>query len=119
MFDKNLLSKEVWGNPTWFVIHFSSMHSPIPFNFDWALSYKAFISCLMFMIPCPKCRAHLMENLPKNHIDDYLYSRDSIFEWSVRLHNIVNESIDKPILSLLEARQLYNPGENSFEKIRF
>lgn len=113
-FDRNNISKETWANPIWFVIHFSAYHAPNVINNQWAISYKSFISSLQYVIPCPICRTHLRENLPLVPIDNYINTKQNIFKWSVELHNIVNKSLDKPIISLDEAIKIYDPFRQGY-----
>lgn len=108
-YDRSQISKETWGNPIWAMIHICAYYAPNTLNRDWALSYKAFISCLMFAIPCPLCRANLVENLGTLNIDNYLRTNESVFEYSVALHNKVNKELNKPVISIEEARRIYSP----------
>ncbi len=108
-FERATISKETWGNPLWAMIHFCAYYAPQYPNRVWGTTYKAFLSCLMFVIPCPQCRAHLTKNLGGLDIDPYLGSRDGIFEFTVILHNLVNETTNKPSLTVDEARKIYDP----------
>jgi hypothetical protein len=115
-YDKNLISKEFWANPIWYILHFSAYHAPIILNKQWSLGYKAFVCCLMITLPCSICRNHLKETLPKVPIDNYLFTRESIFEWSVDLHNLVNKDIHKPIINIQEALKMYGMNDQPYIK---
>jgi hypothetical protein len=108
-YDRSQISKETWANPIWALIHICAYYAPAIIDHKWAMSYKAFISCLMFAIPCPTCRNNLVENLGNLNIDNYLRTNKSIFEYSVLLHNSVNKELNKPIISVAEAEKIYSP----------
>jgi hypothetical protein len=111
MYDKSKISKETWGNPLWWMIHICAFYSPSIINQRWGVSYKAFISCLMFCLPCPKCREHLQSNLHELDIDTYLTTSDKIFEYTWKLHNIVNIQVNTPTIGLEEAKRIYTPNQ--------
>ena len=92
--DKN---KTTWSHPTWLLIHYLAFINENKWTPETKKSYKAFISCLQFLLPCEICRSHLNENLSKDNIDKYMKS-GKLFEWSVNLHNIVNKMLNKPII---------------------
>jgi len=106
---KDLIAKETWGNAVWFVIHHSSYYSPLVMTVEWQNAFKAFISTLQIVIPCSLCRNHLRQNLPKNDINKYINNKHDIFKWTHSLHNIVNESCQKPTISLEDAKCIYDP----------
>ena len=105
---KNLF-KDVWGPALWRVIHLA----PLIIDDDDETkfkthSYKALMSCLQIVLPCPVCRVHFRKNLPKIMIDDYIHSPRGLFLWSVAMHNEVNSSLNKKIYTVDEALSLYN-----------
>lgn len=114
VYDPSNITKEFWGNAIWFILHYSAYYSPSVLPQQWAISYKAFLSCLRFVLPCPSCRKHLRENLLKLPVDNYLYTSDSVFEYSVTLHNIVNRFLNKPVLSLSEAQKIYGVEKQAY-----
>lgn len=95
----------MWSHPTWKMIHwFAANHNG---SKDYALAYKAFISCLQFCLPCEKCRTHLRENLADHPIDQFLSSRINLFHWSYLLHERVNGQLGKPSKPWKEATESY------------
>lgn len=91
-----------WSHPTWKMIHYFAS------NYDssqkYFTAYKAFISCLQFLLPCAKCREHLSENLANHPIDSY---RENLFRWSFILHQHVSEQTGKKGIPYEDALQLY------------
>jgi hypothetical protein len=102
------MTKAFWGRPTWKLIH--SIASLCPLNYDKNVftSFKAFMTCLTYLLPCRECRLHLTENLSQLPIDNYLKSRNDVFYWSYLLHQTVNKRLNKKGISYNEALKLYN-----------
>jgi hypothetical protein len=106
LYDKKKIDKFDWGRPIWFVLHTVALYAPDPLTESFT-NYKQILTCLQNLLPCPQCRFHLSENLHKINIDMCGKSRMDLFKCSFDLHNIVNESTNKPILSLQQALQIY------------
>jgi hypothetical protein len=126
----NDMSKDMttWSHPTWNIIHYIPYINEMSFahsnaqrlenkdnkdNNKWDKTrkniYKSFISCLQYILICSKCRAHLQENLSQDHIDSYI-KNGNLLLWSINLHNIVNKSLNYPILD-------YNTAYDKITKI--
>ena len=106
-YDVKNLYKDVWGSTLWKVIHLAPLIIDDNNTIFKAHSYKALMSCLQIVLPCPVCRVHFKQNLPKIMIDDYIHSPTSLFAWSVAMHNEVNVSLNKRKYSIEEAKSLY------------
>jgi len=98
-------NKTTWSHPTWDVTHYLAFINKGKWTKYKMESYKAFMSCLQFALPCEVCRNHIKDNLDKDNIDNY-FKTGMLFEWSVNLHNIVNKMLEKPIVSIIEAYEL-------------
>ena len=105
-YDPDKLSKDDWGNSLWFIMHTSALYSTGEM-YDVFENYKTMLSCLQYILPCPKCKQHLIDNLSLIDIDNCAESRMSLFRCSWELHNIVNESLGKRQPSLQEAASYY------------
>lgn len=108
-YDKKTVSKDTWGNPLWGMIHFIAYYAPAIPDPTWKISFKAFISCLMTALPCGLCRANLEVNLSEIEIDPYMKSRETIFEYTYKLHEMVNKETKKAPITLAEAKRIYDP----------
>lgn len=106
-YDPSTISKKTWGNPTWICMHFYTSYGLCDHNF--ILHFKAFLSCLRYCLPCPKCRANLEKNLRSINIDEYINTPDGLFRFTFDLHNIVNKEIHRSTITLEEAKRLYAP----------
>ena len=103
----NDFSKADWGPVVWRLIHTLAANYPFQYDVNMSVCYKAFITCLIFILPCSMCRNHLKENLAEFPIDDYLKTRDYIFLWTYYLHNRVNRQTGANIVTYDFARKLY------------
>ncbi len=106
MYDPDILTKDEWGNSVWFIIHVSALYSTGDMKTIF-YNYKAMLSCLQYILPCPKCKAHLIDNLTLIDIDECSNSKEDLFRCSWKLHNIVNKSLNKYQPSLEEAIRYY------------
>jgi hypothetical protein len=100
------ISKYEWGNAIWYILHTSSLYAPEPIKDSFSY-FKTFLWSLQYLLPCPLCRNHLMQNLKFIDLETCPVNREALFKCSWQLHNIVNKSEKKPVLSLQEAFSLY------------
>ena len=103
-FDK--LSKPDWGNAIWYIIHMTALYAPPPL-YQSFFNYRIMLESLQYILPCPKCRNHLKQNLKKINLSTCGQSNIDLFRCSWQLHNIVNASINTPQLSFEDAIVLY------------
>lgn len=110
------MEPNIWGPPAWLFLHsitFNYPHSP---SSNDKQNYNTFFHALKNVIPCPTCRKHYSDNLKK--IPIRLNTRDDLIRWLIDIHNSVNKSTNKPILSYEEVYdkydQLYNKKEELF-----
>ena len=79
-----------WGNAAWEILH-TKIHTN-----------KEFKRWLSFL-PCGSCRNDF-DKLLKDNPPDFS-SQTNFFEWTVLIHNKVNEKLNKPIVTLEQARE--------------
>lgn len=115
MYEASKISKDQWGRPLWFVLHTFSLYSSPSFTEQQKMLWTAFVSSLQFVLPCPICREHINKNLADMNIKNYFSSNKTLFEWTVKLHNIVNKDTKKNVVSLQEAYQLYDVNKTDQE----
>ena len=89
------VSPNIWGPNLWGTLHLLCLAGTITPNF---------VQQFAAVIPCPMCASHFSDLLTENPFPD---SDDPsvLFEWSVRLHNLVNARLGKPIFSTEQAMQ--------------
>ena len=64
------------------------------------------------VLPCNDCRKHYKEMIKDN--PPVLVDRNSIFKWTVDIHNKVNTRLNKKIITLKEAYDIWT--KESIEK---
>lgn len=97
----------VWGKHLWFSIHFIALDYPGQPGPEHIEAYGSFFNNLWKVIPCYKCAVNYKRHLAELPVEGHLQSRDTLFAWTVSLHNIVNKELGKPQMNLAEARQKY------------
>lgn len=103
------MSSIFWGKHLWFSIHFIAIHYPSEPTEEHKQNYKDFFENLKMVIPCRICQKKYTEHLKvKPLTEDVLSSRLNLFFWTVDIHNIVNESLDKKTWSYDEALEFYS-----------
>lgn len=99
------ISPECWGPYMWGAIHLISLGAPEQIDTATKSAYSLFFQQLPYILPCASCARHLQENLANSPVEGHLQGRESLFAWSVQLHNTVNRQLGKPEISLSKARE--------------
>ena len=108
------IAPEVWGPPFWAAIHLSCLAAPKALDAEREAGFRQFFASLQHVLPCKKCRTHMAENLAALPMDASVFAkgRESLFAWSVALHNRVNAANGKPEMSAEAARALWTSIAN-------
>jgi hypothetical protein len=77
-----------------------------PSNVD-KVNYKNFYENIVNIIPCSDCAEHLKNNLKNIPIQNFLDTREKLFEWTILLHNQVNKLLNRKEWTIQEAYALY------------
>jgi len=67
---------------------------------------KNFVENYPSILPCKNCGDHFQEVLDKYHVPE-TNNKDELFDWSVFIHNKVNEKLGKPTISTTDARNIW------------
>lgn len=72
--------------------------------------YQTFFETLGHVLPCGKCCRNYQRHLAEmgDALQQALSSRSALFDWTVRLHNIVNAEHGKRLWSTMAARRHYD-----------
>lgn len=100
---------KIWGESGWEFLHFVTLGYPENPTSDDKSKYYEYFNNLKYVLPCQKCKNNMskhLESLPLT--DDVLATRDSLVKWGIDLHNLVNQSTGKPMLTYDEAMQQIN-----------
>ena len=107
----------IWGPHLWFFIHTLCLETPVKSSVENKNYIKNFFLNLQNIIPCEQSKEHYNQNLSTiPNIDASLDNEnDSLFYWSVQLHNSVNKMLGKKEWTNEEA---YNYYKYIFEEKR-
>lgn len=97
-----------WYHCTWSTIHHLALGYPEFPSAEDRSHYRAFFYALGPVLPCKKCSINYQRHLIELPIEPYLTNTNSLFEWTVKLHNIVNRENRKPEWTVEQARMHYN-----------
>lgn len=104
------MKPEIWGNHAWLFLHGITMNYT-PNRKNRKAIYN-FFKAMRYVLPCSKCSKNLKKHMKKIPLTkDILKSRERLIEWLIDIHNEVNKSIGKPLIS-------YDTALRQFEQIR-
>ena len=108
------MNPNIWGPYLWFFIHTLCLEYSDNPNENDRRKIKQFFLNLGTIIPCEQCSEHYSQNLSSiSNIDNALTDSNSLFNWSVELHNSVNKMLGKKTWTNEEAMSYY---KNIYEK---
>ncbi len=91
-----IIDPSVWGPPFWKTIHYVSLGFSPEKSPHMRDVYRTFYENLGAVIPCKICSHHYdmhLRSLPLT--DEVMNSSESLFEWTVKMHNRVNRDHGK------------------------
>ena len=110
------MNPEVWGPHYWFVIHSIALNYPINPNALQKKDHYKFIQSLPQFLPDKKSSNNFSELLKLYSVIPYLDSRKDFVKWTHFIHNRVNESLGKDVISLTDFYYIYNQHNNPVQK---
>jgi hypothetical protein len=93
------MSPKIWGRQAWHFIHCVALSYPVNPTEKDKEKYLAFFKSLV--LPCPACLDHFKQNMEKTRPN--LESKQTLFNWTVDIHNSINAEHNKQIFSYDEA----------------
>lgn len=108
-----MVDQNLWGSHMWHCIHMTALGYPAKPSEEEKRKYKQFFVGLQYVLPCATCAKHYAQNFKSLPIEPYLESNIRLFEWTVRLHNIVNSQLGKPEHSLEDSLRYYTQSHSS------
>jgi len=102
-----MVSLEAWAHATWSSMHYIALGYPEHPTAQDRLNYKLFFQSLGAVLPCKKCSNNYETHLLELPIDAYLINGDKLFEWTIKVHNIVNKENGKPEWTVERAKNHY------------
>lgn len=106
-----------WGSSTWKFLHCVTFTYPDNPSQKIKNEAKVFFDSLQFLLPCYKCRVNLSNHYKTRPLtDEILSSRHLLINWLIDIHNDVNISLGKPIMTYENVVKEYfgHKGSNSW-----
>ena len=105
------MNQKVWGPGTWLLLH------SISFNYTTKKKKEVenFLYSLNEVLPCRYCRESMTKHIKK--YPPNLNSRREFVAWMIDFHNLVNVSLDKPVVPFDEAIAIYEKLYNKKLKL--
>jgi len=101
------MKPEKWGPFIWYLMHIITYHVP---DDDFFLknkrNYLNFFKALNSIIPCPICRSHFNKILKTNTLNK-CNSKEDIINWTIKIHNLVNQRLKKKQINKEKSNELY------------
>lgn len=85
-----------FGPYYWGVLHLACLGGIDP------AALQALVSMFPEILPCPACGVHFSEVINSNPLPETT-DVEALFKWSVDVHNIVNERLEKPLVTYDDA----------------
>jgi len=102
-----ILQPNIWGPHYWFTLHTIALCYPRQPNEITKKKYYDFIQNFPLFIPIEEIGNTFSKMLDKYPVSPYLDSRESFMRWMHFIHNKMNESLNKPVITMEEAISLY------------
>lgn len=103
------MTPELWGRYMWFSIHFIALEYPENPTPQQKADYRKFFLDLWKVLPCYTCSQNYKKHLGIYPLtDEHLQSKETLFAWTVSLHNIVNKENGKSQMSVYDAKKMYS-----------
>jgi len=107
------MDPNIWGPHGWQFLHSITLAYPEIPSVEDKNNHAIFFNNLKNILPCKKCKDHFANNLLELPIENYLDSKETLFNWLVDIHNRVNITNNKRTYSYDEVETLY---ENQYTK---
>ncbi len=110
-------SPEIWGSTFWKTLNLVVInYPPNPTNQD-INDYKNFFISFGKVLPCKLCSVNYENHLNLNDLENGLKNKKNLIDFLINLHNKVNKSTNKRILSYEEAyEKIHNSLKPEFNK---
>jgi hypothetical protein len=92
-----------WAPATWSSMYAVAYTFPENPTDAQRLAYNQWFTLFKEVLPCRICKEHFAELLKHNPVDTR--SRETLTQWLVKAHNVVNVSLGKPTFSYEESLQ--------------
>lgn len=113
------IDPNIWGPSAWNFIHYVALAYPMKPSEKKKQEYFNFYNNLHTILPCPSCSDNYKEHLKEIPLTkDIFENNESLFRWTVQIHNLVNKDKNKKEYTFEEALDIYiNPKKETYDMI--
>jgi len=97
-----------WGPFFWHTMHLVALGYPSTPTYAEKRAAKEFFESFTHLIPCPLCKLHYANHLKENPLTPSLDSKKDLFNWTIKIHNLVNRDLGKPEYTDTDAITFYH-----------
>jgi hypothetical protein len=109
----------IWGHHMWKSIHYIALDYPNEPTEEEKTDYKLFFTNLYKVLPCYECSQHFKKEIDIRHLSNNdLENSNTLFKWTVDMHNFVNKRLNKKTLSYDEAYKVNSVTDISYNKVQ-
>ena len=109
------MEPEIWGPHAWQFLHSITLSYPDNPTLEDKNNHAQFFNSIQNILPCQKCKDHYTQNLHAFPVEQHLDNKESLFRWSIDLHNRVNVMNNKREYSYDEVTEYYEKMYNKSE----
>ncbi len=102
------MSKNVWGPPTWQLLHCMALKVKETITLPQLKELKHMIERIVSNLPCPICAGHATSYFKQNHFQR-IQTIQQLQLFLFLFHNSVNVRIKKPLITYEEHLLIYKP----------
>ena len=96
-----------WGPALWHSLHCAALNYPLNLSEIDKENYQTLFKNVHQIIPCYSCALHYDQNLQNFDLHQFVDSRSHLFQFTVDMHNLVNEQTNKTSMRIDDALKLY------------
>jgi hypothetical protein len=101
------MNPKIWGKAGWKFLYSTALDYPEQPDFKVVDHYSRFFMNVQSILPCAVCRINYAKHLQQLPILPYLNNRETLFLWVVKMNNLVNIELNKPLITPQEIMQSY------------
>jgi hypothetical protein len=105
--EKNIFLPNVFGPKLWSVIHIAAAAYPMLPTENEIEEMKHFVVGIPATIPCGKCKEDTRNFIRDIVSNETFNNRETLFKFTVDLHNHVNRKLNKAEITVNNAKKLW------------
>jgi hypothetical protein len=109
----------IWGPHLWKFMHYFTLSYPEePTEEDKDNLYN-FFNTIQTVLPCEKCRYNFKSHLEKTPLTEEILSNNiNVIRWLFDIHNEVNKTTNKPVLSYDDFIKIYSTKSQEVQTLQ-